>query len=784
MNGARVFTSRAMAVGLTAVIGLLGLTAGAQAAKKAPKVNAKPDYVTRSSIGEIYVRNADEGQRLMLVDSKGRIKREGRADRFGSKIFYFLREGGKFRVLSRKSGKVMGSPEITVRKRSDHPKKSFYENQELRPGLNYVKMRDGVELAVTVRLPRNGLNTRPFSDGPFPTFIEYSGYQVAAPNDLLDSLLASLAGGGSGESDPLAPATSTSVGSVIGPLLDFATVSVQMRGSGCSGGAFDLFGLPTVYDGYDIVETIAAQDWVKGGKVGMGGISFSGITQLLVGGTQPPSLAGLTPLSVTDDIYAATGYPGGIFNNGFAYSWISERARDAQPGPEGGQTYSRILSDPESEDYDPKCAANQKMRLQTQNFERMIENNKFRTPELFKERAPGYWVDKIKAPVYLAGAFQDEQTGGHFVNSLGKLSKNRNVWISLMNGVHSDPLGPSTIGRMVEFLNLFVADRIPRVPELILGLSGTLYDQLTGAPSIPVVQSQFADYTSLAQARADFREYPRIRLLMDNGAAIDGEPGAIGHDWELNYSNWPIRAARPTTWYLGDGGTLQQTKPSSLVWDSYTGDPDARPAQTITNGSEWAAQPNYNWAPLADDKGLGFTSPTLAADTVLGGNISVDLWLKSTAADTDLQATLTEVRPDGKETLVQSGWLRASHRKLAKESTALQPIPTHLEKDARPLVSDAWNYVRVPVFPVAHAFRAGSKIRLTIQAPGGDRQIWRFDTLEDGTTTNSIGLGGNFASKLVLPVLAGATAQGTPLPPPTALRGQPSRDYEPATNGG
>ena len=39
-------------------------------------------------------------------------------------------------------------------------------------------------------------------------------------------------------------------------------------------------------------------------------------------------------------------------------------------------------------------------------------------------------------------------------------------------------------------------------------------------------------------------------------------------------------------------------------------------------------------------------------------------------------------------------------------------------------------------------------------------------------------------SKLVLPVVSGATAQGTPLPPATALRGQPSRPYAAASNGG
>ena len=34
------------------------------------------------------------------------------------------------------------------------------------------------------------------------------------------------------------------------------------------------------------------------------------------------------------------------------------------------------------------------------------------------------------------------------------------------------------------------------------------------------------------------------------------------------------------------------------------------------------------------------------------------------ATDTDIQVTLSEIRPDGQETYVQSGWLRASRRVL------------------------------------------------------------------------------------------------------------------------
>jgi putative CocE/NonD family hydrolase len=121
-------------------------------------------------------------------------------------------------------------------------------------------------------------------------------------------------------------------------MLDFAVVSVQMRGSGCSGGAFDLFDLPTTYDGYDAVETVATQPWVKGGKIGMAGISFSGISQLFVAGTRPPHLAAITPMSVVDDLYGGTGYPGGILNSasaraGCRSAWTTHDRRPGAASP-------------------------------------------------------------------------------------------------------------------------------------------------------------------------------------------------------------------------------------------------------------------------------------------------------------------------------------------------------------------------------------------------------------------------------------------------------------------
>jgi hypothetical protein len=85
---------------------------------------------------------------------------------------------------------------------------------------------------------------------------------------------------------------------------------------------------------------------------------------------------------------------------------------------------------------------------------------------------------------------------------------------------------------------------------------------------------------------------------------------------------------------------------------------------------------------------------------------------------------------------------------------------------------------------VVHAFRAGSRIRITVEAVGGDRPRWDFDTVDHGQAHNTIALGGARASSLVLPVAQGATAGGHALPGPTALRGEPNRTYAAASNGG
>jgi predicted acyl esterase len=450
---------------------------------------------------------------------------------------------------------------------------------------------------------------------------------------------------------------------LLASVLGYATVGVNMRGSGCSGGVMDLFDLPTTADGYDVVETVAAQSWAKGGKVGMIGISFSGISQVFVGGAQPPHLAALAPLSFIANIYESPGFPGGIFNNGFAQSWLRERGDDAKPAPEGGQGWARRRV----RDGDAICASNQKLRLQTQDPVETTRDLPYYTPELMDRRSPENWVRDIKVPTLLSATWQDEQTGGGFAAMLSSVPRRPDVKIDVLNGVHASPLEPQVLWHWHQFLEIYVAHRVPD-QAFLASIAPIIVQNVTGGPILnpPLPPNRFAGITDYEQARALFESDPFVRVSFENGAG-SATPGLPGTTFDVGFSRWPAREIQPTAWWFGANGALVRRNTSADGVDAYHPDPEARPQQTLPgdgSADSWVVMPPYDWRPYVDGTALAYATEPLDEDVTIVGPGSVDLWLRSSADDSDLLVTLSEVRPDGLETYVQSGWLRASHRKL------------------------------------------------------------------------------------------------------------------------
>jgi predicted acyl esterase len=700
-------------------------------------------FSVRGSVEQVSVVGSQPGVKLRLVARDGHTAGRGTADAAGSYLFRGVAPGSGY-VVEPGATASTASPPVRVLAPSNHPPASFYEGQTLAPGYQYLATRDGTRLAVNVVLPG------PPDAGPYPTVIEYSGYDPANPDG-------------------------TQAASRIAQALGYATVGINLRGTGCSGGAWRYFEPLQGLDGYDAVEIIAAQPWVLHGKVAMVGISYSGITQLFVAQTQPPHLVAITPLSVIADTYRGVLYPGGILNTGFAVPWAEDRQSDAAPAPDGGQGWAkrRIAAGDET------CAANQALRGQTGDVLAPIRAEAHYDPAQFDTLSPELFVNRIKVPTFLAGALQDEQTGGQWPAMIDDFAPGVPLRVTMTNGTHSEALGPDVITRWAEFLDFYVARRVPSIPADVRANASSGYVRLAGTP-IELPPDRFAGETDFDAALSRYEAEHPIRVLFDNGAG--GAPGTPIPGFEASFDRWPVPDARATDYYFGPDGTLVHTLPAgrSSGTDEYRYDPAAMPATSHPSSDDdyFAALPDYDWKPLPDGLGVAYLTDPLERSAVALGPVSADLWLQSSAADVDLEVVITEVRPDGKETYVQSGWLRVSRRALdASASTALAPVPTYTRADEAPLPRDQFVRARVPVFPISHAFRAGSRIRVIVQAPGGNRPRWAFDAIPaHGHVTNTIARTAAHPSRVVLPIVEGVDVS-TPLPACPALRGQPCRDY-------
>jgi predicted acyl esterase len=159
--------------------------------------------------------------------------------------------------------------------------------------------------------------------------------------------------------------------------------------------------------------------------------------------------------------------------------------------------------------------------------------------------------------------------------------------------------------------------------------------------------------------------------------------------------------------------------------------------------------------------------------------------VRSSTSNVDLQATVSEVRPDGNETFVQNGYLRADERRLARgehnlldqQSTLLEPVLSMRATDVRPMPRGRFVEVVIPLYYEGHVYRAGSRIRVTIAAPNGAQPVWSFSETEPPATGSvSIAFSRRMPSSLILPVVRGLSAP-TGLPPCPSLRNEPCRSY-------
>lgn len=546
----------------------------------------------------------------------------------------------------------------------------------------YLETRDGTLLAYDAVVPGD-------ASGKWPALLTYDGYAAGSSVD-------------AGYVERYVPQ-------------GYAVVGVSIRGTGCSGGAFDFFEPRQAQDGYDAVEWVANQSW-SDGKVAMVGKSMPGISQLFVAAERPPHLVAAAPGHVYADIYRDVAYPGGVFNYAFAGLWSFV----AQPEPGTKAAAQSIAA------RDETCARHVAARqADNARLHPFLQAQQHPLDDAFtRARSPLWVADRIDVPLFFVQSWQDEQVG---VRGVGVVERLHVPWfLTVTNGDHGMYRTDASLDRLDRFFARYVK-----------GIDN------------------------------GFDAEPRVLVWWDAGA--DGERGP---SWTTTLDAWPPSNVTAVELHLRAGGKLApEPAAGPEAPDRY-----AYPAGTTSNGAGYgypwpAAQTTDKLAPPAPTS-LVYETDALERDLVVLGAANLTLHLASTATDTDVQATVSEVRPDGKVVFVQKGWLRASHRALDPgNSTPFRPYHPH--DAARPLSPGETVEMSVEVLPFGHAFRAGSRLQVAIEAPQVPPELWGF-TPAPLPAVNAVLHDAEHDSLLRLSVLPGVAAP-TPLPECGALIRQSCR---------
>ena len=735
------------------------LVSVAAAASMCAAGTAQAAMDAHGSARQVYVTGLSAKAKGVLLNAEGRRVATKRADGLGGLLFRNVKPGSGYKV---RAGGQTSDPLTVLSNRAAPPSTDIYNQTIPASGYGYLTTRDGTKLAIDVHPPQDvtnagGVTLPQLPAGQHPTLIEYAGY---------------------GYADPAGPQNGIAI---LANLMGFTVVDVNMRGTGCSGGAYDFFEPLQNLDGYDVIETVARQPWVAHHKVGMMGISYGAISQLFTAQLNPPSLAAISPLS-TIDATQTTLYPGGLLNTGFAVDWAKERVHDALPaGPKGGQAYAykRVQGG------DQVCKDNQVMHGEAANLLKKIRANSHYVPKVADPLAPVTFVHKIKVPVYMACQWTDEQTGGHCPTLAEHMTGTDRKWFTYTNGTHVDSLDPETYNRWYDFLQLYVAQQAPMTNSLAVQAAAPLvYNQAMGVNGVTLPPDPIQQQPTYAGALAAFEQLPQVRVLFDNGAGK--QPGQPYPGFEHSFASFPVPGTTARSWYLAADGTLNDAPPAKAGTNAFTWNAKARPLTDFTgdtgSGKDglWTATPPYKWQQPPAGSGVAYATAPLSENTVVVGAGALKLWIKANKRNVDLQVTITEIRPDGKETFVQGGWLRANERKLdLRKSTLLEPWPSGRKRDVRPLPRGRYVPLTIPLYYEGHAYRAGSKIRVIVTAPNGDQPIWSFaETSPKGTAKVTIAASKKRPSRLTLPVVPGVDVP-TALPPCPGLRGEPCRSYQP-----
>lgn len=434
----------------------------------------------------------------------------------------------------------------------------------------------------------------------------------------------------------------------------YVYVHMDVRGSGNSQGDYEYLGPKEQKDYVEMIEWVARQSWCDG-NVGGIGQSYYAWSQWFMGVQAPPSLKCIAPYDGAVDMYRDVGYHGGVYGD-FLNWWynLMMRPNNAHRAA-NAKTGNRMK---------PDLAWDFTMR---QTYDKW-----------WQARSAHEHLKDIKIPVLSIG--------------------------------HQGKMGLHERGNIIGY------EEVSGPKKLIL----------TGAKDA----FEAHDLFDKIEVHEDWMKpfYDRYLKGIDNGYEKNTPNVQLfmrGSNRWLKEDHWPLKRAAMTPYYLrsGQSGSVNSLNDGMLSTEAPGAD----------EGGTNYSYPDPKWhfgvaalGPQGPDpvaRNLTFTTPALDKDVDIAGPIIFEAWLSSTNIDTDIFVKLSDQSPQAAEDrakglqpaslIVAKGWLRASHREKDKQrSTKLRPFYTH--QNPEEIKPGKIYTLEVEVWPAAHTFRKGHRIRLDL----------------------------------------------------------------------
>ena len=551
-------------------------------------------------------------------------------------------------------------------------------------------MRDGVTLRADIYRPR--------AEGKFPVLLERTPYDK----------------------------TNEAGFGVKGAERGYVVVIQDTRGRYASEGEWYTF-KNEADDGYDTVEWAAALPYADG-KVGMFGGSYVGATQFWAAIAHPPHLAGIAPDVTASNYHDGWTYQGGAFEQWFNQSWASGLAEDTLRRVSGRMStpleWRRVLP---LTDY-PLLAVPDLKTLAPYYADWLAHPS---YDDYWKALSIEEHYGQIEVPVFTLAAWYDIFLGGSLRNyellksKAGSERARRGQRLLVGLGGHAGGWEQRKIGE-VDF-----GERAPFDGD---GLVLDWYDML-----LKGIPNAFADSKPV-----------RIFVMGRNG-------------WR-DEDSWPLARAKATKYFLGSGGEANSSAgngvlttdapvaglPAAQRKDTFEYDP-ANPVPTIggplcCRGELLKPGPFDQKAAEERKDVLVYSTAVLAKDLEVTGPVTAELWVSSSAVDTDITAKLVDVAPNGFAQNLTEGILRLRYRDSAARPEPLEPGAVYK--------------VKLDLWATSNLFLAGHRIRLEVSSsnfPRFDRNLNSGEEQARATrmvkASNTVVHDREHPSALILPVV-------------------------------